>query len=254
MTRRSSHGLRPGLFLVGFALFLVAAATLFGGGSSERSAPAGGAAGASSESGGATSDGAAAAVNPPLEVDFITEEQALRRGLAVATFAGGCFWCMEPPYDKLDGVISTTSGYSGGHVVNPRYEEVITGTTGHAEVVQIVFDPTVVTYEQLLDVFWVNIDPLDAGGQFCDRGTEYRSEIFFHTPEQQAAAEASRDRINASGVLPGHTVTQITPLEAFYPAEEYHQDYYLKNPLRYLLYRTSCGRDARLAQLWGSTQ
>ncbi len=242
MTQRPSHGLRLGVIFLVLAVFLGITASLFAGGSGERSTPAA-----------ADAPGGSAAVNPPLDVDFITEEQALRRGLAVATFAGGCFWCMEPPFDKLDGVISTTSGYSGGHVINPRYEEVITGTTGHAEVVQIVFDPTVVSYEELLEVFWVNVDPLDAGGQFCDRGTEYRSEIFFHTPEQQAAAEASRDRINASGLLSGAIVTQITALEAFYPAEEYHQDYYLKNPLRYLFYRTSCGRDGRLTQLWGSS-
>ena len=252
MRQRPSDGLRFGLMGMILAVFFVTATTLFAGGSGERSSTAGETAGGDggSASGGTTTT----AVNPPLEVDYITEEQALQRGLAVATLAGGCFWCMEPPFDKLDGVIATTSGYSGGHVVNPRYEEVITGTTGHTEVVQIVFDPSLVRYEDLLEVFWVNIDPLDAGGQFCDRGPQYRSEVFFHTPEQRAAAEASRDRINASGVLSGPIVTQITPLEEFYPAEEYHQDYYLKNPLRYLFYRTSCGRDARLAQRWGTGQ
>ena len=190
-------------------------------------------------------------VNPPLEVEYLTEQSALEQGYAAATFAGGCFWCMEGPYDALDGVISTTPGYSGGHVVNPRYQQVVSGTTGHTEVVQVIYDPQKISYEELLEEFWVNIDPLDAGGQFCDRGSQYRSEIFYHNEEQRAAALASRQRLNESGILPAPIVTEVTALDAFYPAEEYHHDYYRTNALRYRFYRAACGRDARLDQLWG---
>lgn len=190
-------------------------------------------------------------INPPLDVEYLDEVTALRQGYAVATFAGGCFWCMEGPYDVLEGVISTTPGYSGGHVINPRYEEVVSGTTGHTEVVQVVFDPQVISYEQLLEVFWVNIDPLDAGGQFCDRGSQYRSEIFYHDEHQRTAALASRQMIDEAGILPAPIVTEVTALDVFYPAEQYHHDYYRRNPIRYRFYRTACGRDARLAQLWG---
>jgi peptide-methionine (S)-S-oxide reductase len=169
---------------------------------------------------------------------------------AVATFAGGCFWCMEPPFDKLDGVISTTSGYTGGHVENPTYEQVSAGGTGHAESVRVVYDPSVVSYEKLLDVFWHNVDPLDAGGQFCDRGDQYRSEIFYHSQKQKALAEASLETLRESGALDGKVVTRIEPAGPFYSAEDYHQNYYEKNPIRYKFYRYLCGRDGRLDALW----
>ncbi|HUP64088.1 MAG TPA: peptide-methionine (S)-S-oxide reductase MsrA, partial [Thermoanaerobaculia bacterium] len=155
------------------------------------------------------------------------------QSIARATFAGGCFWCMEPPFDDLEGVISTTSGYIGGRIVNPTYEEVSAGGTGHFEAVQIVFDPSRVSYERLLEVFWKNIDPLDASGQFCDKGTQYLSAIFFHDEQQKRAALASREALEKSGVLQGSIVTPIHPAARFYPAEEYHQDYYEKNPIRY---------------------
>jgi peptide-methionine (S)-S-oxide reductase len=172
-------------------------------------------------------------------------------GRARATFAGGCFWCMEPAFDKVPGVVSTTSGYAGGIVANPRYEQVSTGGTGHAEVVQVVFDPAKVPYEQLLEVFWRNIDPLDKGGQFCDRGLQYRSAVFYETEEQKKAALASREALEKPGRLPGPVVTGIVPLKAFYPAEDYHQDFYTKNFRKYWDYRSRCGRDRRLKELWG---
>ena len=171
---------------------------------------------------------------------------------AKATFAGGCFWCMEPPYDKLDGVISTTSGYIGGTKVNPTYHEVSSGSTGHTEAVQVEYDPKKVSYEKLLDVFWRNIDPTQKNGQFCDHGSQYRSGIFFHDTEQKRLADASKAALAKSKPFKGDIVTEITQATMFYPAEDYHQDYYLKNPLRYNLYRTGCGRDAQLKQVWGS--
>ena len=173
------------------------------------------------------------------------------RELAQATFAGGCFWCMEPPYDKLDGVIETISGFSGGHVANPSYEAVVRGGTGHLEVVQVVYDPTVVSYEELLHVFWRNIDPFQADGQFCDRGPMYRSAIFAHSASQRRAAEASLDQVAVLGLSDRPIDTQILDFQAFFPAEDYHQDYYLKNPTRYRYYRWRCGRDQRLQTLWG---
>ena len=169
---------------------------------------------------------------------------------ARATFAGGCFWCMEPPFDKIPGVVSTTSGYAGGIVVNPTYEQVAAGGTGHAEVVQVVFEPRKVSYEQLLEVFWRNIDPLDGGGQFCDRGSQYRSAIFYDGDDQKRAALASRESLEKAGRLPGPIATGIVPLKAFYPAEEYHQDYYIRNFRPYWSYRAGCGRDRRLRELW----
>lgn len=171
--------------------------------------------------------------------------------LAQATFAGGCFWCMEPPFDKLDGVISTISGYTGGDVVDPTYKQVSSGATGHTEVVQITYDPNTISYEELLAVFWVNIDPEAEDRQFCDRGSQYRSGIFFHDEAQREAAEASKAEIAASGKVT-RVVTEVTPLDVFYPAEEYHQDYYQKNPIRYKYYRRGCRRDQRLEELWGS--
>ncbi len=173
--------------------------------------------------------------------------------LATATFAGGCFWCMEPPFDELEGVVSTTSGYTGGHLDNPSYEQVSSGGTGHTEAVEVVYDPAKVSYEKLLEVFWVNIDPTDAKGQFCDRGSQYRSGIFYHSDEQRQLAEASKQKIEASGRLPKTVVTEVTEATTFYRAEEYHQDYYQRHKFRYKLYRRGCGRDRVLEKLWGET-
>jgi peptide-methionine (S)-S-oxide reductase len=173
-------------------------------------------------------------------------------GNAIATFAGGCFWCMEPPFDELDGVISTTSGYTGGSKQNPTYEEVSTGTTGHAEAVQVAYDPKRISYERLLEVFWRNIDPVTPNAQFCDHGTQYRSAIFYHDEAQRRLAEESKRALEASGRFKAPIVTEIVAAGTFYPAEEYHQDYYKKNPIRYKFYRAGCGRDRRLADLWGS--
>jgi peptide-methionine (S)-S-oxide reductase len=171
------------------------------------------------------------------------------RHLAKATFAGGCFWCMEPPFDAVDGVVSTTSGYTGGHTKNPTYEEVSAGGTGHAESLQVLYDPAKVSYGKLLDVYWHNVDPLTANAQFCDHGTQYRTAIFYHDEEQHRLAEATKKEVEKK--LGHPVVTQIVPASAFYPAEEYHQDYYKKNPVRYKFYRFNCGRDRRLEELWG---
>jgi len=169
-----------------------------------------------------------------------------------ATFAGGCFWCMEPPFAALEGVLSTTSGYAGGHVVNPTYEQVCAGGTGHAEVIQIVYDPARVNYETLLDMFWRNIDPTTIKRQFVDVGDQYRSAIFYHNKEQQRLALISRETLAASGRYDKPIVTEITALEIFYPAEIYHQNYYQKNPLRYKSYRYHSGRDQFLNKVWGN--
>lgn len=174
-------------------------------------------------------------------------------GQAIATFAGGCFWCMEPPYDVLDGVLSTTSGYTGGHKPNPTYEEVSSGTTGHTEAVQVVYDPKRISYERLLEVFWRNIDPVTPDAQFCDHGTQYRSAIFYHDAEQRKLAEESKRALESSGRFKSPIVTEIAAAGTFYPAEEYHQDYYKKNPIRYKFYRAACERDQRLAELWGDS-
>ncbi len=171
---------------------------------------------------------------------------------AKATFAGGCFWCMEAPFDKTDGVISTTSGYIGGTKKNPTYQEVSAGSTGHTEAVQIVYDPKKVTYEKLLNVFWRNIDPTVKDQQFCDVGTQYRSGVFYHDDAQKAAAEKSKTDLAKTKPFKANIVTEITAASEFYPAEEYHQDYYTKNPVRYNFYRKGCGRDARLKELWGT--
>ena len=175
-----------------------------------------------------------------------------RAGEAVAIFAGGCFWCMEPPYDKTEGVISTTSGYTGGHVPNPSYKDVSAGTTGHIEAVKIVYDPEKVSYEKLLYIFWRNIDPIRKNAQFCDEGAQYRSAIFPQDEAQREAAEKSKADLEATGRFTRPIVTEILDAAPFYAAEDYHQDYYLKNPNRYAYYRWSCGRDARLEQIWGS--
>jgi peptide-methionine (S)-S-oxide reductase len=171
---------------------------------------------------------------------------------ATATFAGGCFWCMEPPFEALPGVVSATSGYTGGRTQDPSYEQVSDGGTGHAEAVQIVYDPSQVSYERLLEVFWHNIDPTAKDRQFCDVGSQYRSAIFFHDAEQQRLAEASKAALGASGRLKGTIQTEITVAGPFYRAEEYHQDYAKRNPLRYRYYRNGCGRDARLEEVWGA--
>jgi len=169
---------------------------------------------------------------------------------AVATFAGGCFWCMQPPFDRLKGVISTTAGYTGGSKLNPTYEEVSDGGTGHAESVQVVYDPTKVTYAKLLDVYWHNIDPTVSDQQFCDHGNQYRTAIFYHDAAQKKAADDSVLAIEKTKKI-GRIYTQIVPATTFYPAEGYHQKYYLKNPVRYKFYRYNCGRDQRLKELWG---
>ncbi|MCC6641629.1 MAG: peptide-methionine (S)-S-oxide reductase MsrA [Deltaproteobacteria bacterium] len=158
---------------------------------------------------------------------------------------------MEPPFDALPGVLSTTSGYTGGSTPNPTYEEVSDGGTGHAEAVQVVYDPARIRYAQLLDVFWHNVDPTSKSGQFCDQGAQYRAEIFVHDAEQRRLAEVSRDALATSGRLPAPITTQVTDAGPFHPAEGYHQDYAAKNPLRYRYYRSRCGRDARLREIWG---
>jgi len=170
-----------------------------------------------------------------------------------ATFAGGCFWCMEHPFDALPGVLSVTAGYTGGQKKNPTYQEVSAGGTGHAEAVQIVYDPSKTSYRKLLDVFWHNIDPTTKDRQFCDGGHQYRSAIFYETEEQHQAALQSKAALEKSKPFKEPVVTEIVPAGEFYPAEEYHQHYYKKNPIRYWYYRNGCGRDQRLKELWGST-
>jgi peptide-methionine (S)-S-oxide reductase len=188
------------------------------------------------------------AADPADPADPSSKSQAT----ATATFAGGCFWCMEPPYDEIAGVLSTISGYAGGTKKNPTYEQVTSGTTGHAEVVQITYDPNKVTYEKLLEVFWRNIDPLTANAQFCDHGSQYRSAIFYHDEAQKRLAEKSKQAVQQRFKEP--VATEIVPAREFYPAEDYHQDYYKKNPIRYKVYRYSCGRDQRLEELWGASK
>lgn len=179
-----------------------------------------------------------------------TGQASAQRVEASAVFAAGCFWCLEADMDKVKGVRSTTSGYSGGKVANPTYQQVSAGRTGHTEVVKVVYDPNVVTYAQLLHVFWRNVDPVTANAQFCDQGSQYRGAIFYGSAEEKKLAEASRAEL--AGRFDKPIVTEIVPAATFYPAEDYHQDYYLKNPVRYKYYRYSCGRDARLQELWGN--
>jgi peptide-methionine (S)-S-oxide reductase len=193
---------------------------------------------------------AALAQNPPKEAAQGAQE-TMQPEQATAIFAGGCFWCMEPPYDKLDGVISTTSGYIGGLTPNPTYEQVSGGFTGHAEAVRVVYDPAKLDYQELVDVFWVNVDPTQADGQFCDHGDQYRTAIFYLDDEQKRIAEQSRAALEKDKPFEGEIVTEIAPATVFYPAEGYHQDYYQTNPLRYKYYRWACGRDQRLSELWG---
>ena len=172
--------------------------------------------------------------------------------LGKAYFAGGCFWCMEEAFEKVEGVLSATSGYMGGRVANPTYEEVSAGRTGHAESVEVVYDPSKVSYQKLLDAFWHNVDPLTPNAQFCDHGSQYRSAIFFQTDEEKRASETSKQAIEQSKRFTEPIVTQIVPASQFYPAEEYHQDFYKKNPLRYKIYKYKCGRAQRLEALWGN--
>ena len=179
------------------------------------------------------------------------QAEAPRHGLAVATFAGGCFWCMEPPFDKTEGVISTTSGYTGGRKPGATYEQVSTGETGHKEAVRVVYDPAKVTYAKLLDVFWHNIDPVDGRGQFCDKGEPYKPAIFVSDDEQRRLAEESKAALEQSGQLKERIAVAVEPAHEFWIAEDYHQDYYLKNPAKYKFYRWNCGRDARLEAVWG---
>jgi peptide-methionine (S)-S-oxide reductase len=183
-----------------------------------------------------------------------TQDTGPAKGIAQlekATFAGGCFWCMEPAFDHLQGVVSVASGYTGGTKKNPTYEEVSSGSTGHAESIQIVYDPSKIGYAKLLDVFWHNIDPTVQNRQFCDVGRQYRSAIFYHNENQKSLAEESKKSLEKSGKIKGPIYTEITPATEFYKAEEYHQRYYTKNPIRYNFYRFECGRDSRLKEIWG---
>ena len=171
--------------------------------------------------------------------------------MGIATFAGGCFWCTEADFDKVPGVLSTTSGYIGGSKVDANYERVSSGKTGHVEAVEVRFDPTKTNYSKLLAAYWLTIDPLTSNRQFCDHGMQYRSAIFYDDLDQKKLAEASRVELAASGRFSKPIMTEIWPATTFYPAEEYHQDYYIKNPIRYAYYRSSCGRDGRLEEVWG---
>lgn len=183
-------------------------------------------------------------------VDVSAEENSQT---ATAVFAGGCFWCMEPPFDKLDGVIATTSGYTGGHTENPTYKKVSSDTTGHYEALQVTYDPSKVDYATLLNVFWHNVDPLDAKGQFCDKGKSYRTAIFYSNDEQKKLAETSKQALIDSNLFKDEIATVIEEAKIFYPAEKYHQDYYQKSPVKYKYYRFSCGRDKRLKELWNDS-
>ena len=180
-----------------------------------------------------------------------TGQAAADAPLGKAYFAGGCFWCMEEAFEKIDGVLSATSGYMGGTVVNPSYEEVSAGRTGHAESVEVVYDPAKVSYQKLLDAFWRNVDPLAANAQFCDHGSQYRAAIFYRTEEEKRLSETSKQAIEQSKRFTETIVTQIVPAAPFYSAEEYHQDFYKKNPVRYKFYKYNCGRAQRLEELWG---
>ena len=179
------------------------------------------------------------------------EQAKLDKSRGVATFAGGCFWCMEPPFDKLDGVLSTTAGYAGGDEANPSYKQVSAGKTGHAEAIEVAYDPEKITYAELLDVFWRNIDPTTPNRQFCDYGRQYRTVIFYRDDEQKQLAVESKKALDKSDRLGKPIVTEIVPASEFYVAEEYHQDFYKKNPSHYKSYRYHCGRDQRLEELWG---
>ncbi len=181
------------------------------------------------------------------------ESACLAQATQKATFAGGCFWCMEPPFEKLSGVIAVVSGYTGGSQENPTYEQVSAGETGHAEAIQIEFNPEKISYAQLLEVFWRNIDPTTANRQFCDSGSQYRSGVFFHDKDQEQLARESLRKISESQQLKSPVVTEVQEFKKFYPAEEYHQDFYKKQPDHYYRYRAGCGRDRRLNEIWGAS-
>ncbi len=185
-----------------------------------------------------------------ISISWTLSTQAQTNNLDKATFAGGCFWCMEKPFEELSGVVETISGYTGGTTPNPSYEQVSSGTTGHIESVQVTYDPQQVSYPELLEVYWRNVDPLDDGGQFCDRGEQYETKIFYHDEEQQQLAEASKAA--AAEEIGQALVTEIIPASTFYRAEDYHQNYYRTHPIRYRAYRFACGRDRRLEEVWGS--
>lgn len=193
------------------------------------------------------------AVAPARAQEAKPAASAPTQATAVATFASGCFWCTESDFEKVPGVVEAVSGYIGGKTPSPTYKQVSNGGTGHTEAVQVRFDPAVVTYERLLDVYWRNVDPVDAGGQFCDRGDQYRPGIFVHDAAQRKAAEDSKAALDKSGRLGKPVVAEITDTSTFYPAEDYHQDYAKKNPLRYTYYRYNCGRDQRLEEIWKGT-
>ena len=184
-------------------------------------------------------------------VDAIPVMANVERSQAKATFAGGCFWCMEEVFEGLEGVVSVISGYTGGEMANPTYEQVSAGGTGHAEAIEVLYDSDKVTYQQLLTVFWRNVDPTTPNAQFCDHGNQYRSAIFYHDEKQKEAVETSLQTVNRTKAFPQTIVTEIVPASAFYPAEEYHQDFYTKNSVRYKYYKWNCGRAKRLEQLWG---
>ncbi len=172
-------------------------------------------------------------------------------GLRTATLAGGCFWCMEPPFEKLEGVINVASGYSGGEEVDPTYGQVSSGATSHVESIEILYDPNKVSYEKILEIFWMNIDPTQVNGQFADRGRQYRTVIFYHDDEQKKKAEESKKKLEKSGKFDKPIVTSIEPFNSFYKAEEYHQDYYKKNPIRYKMYKIGSGREGFIKRTWG---
>ena len=180
-----------------------------------------------------------------------TSKAASEATLGKAYFAGGCFWCMEEAFEKIEGVLSATSGYMGGTAANPSYEDVSSGRTGHAESVEVIYDPAKVSYQKLLDAFWRNVDPITPNAQFCDHGSQYRSAIFFQTDEEKRASDTSKQAIEQSKRFTEPIVTQIVMASRFYSAEEYHQDFYKKNPVRYKFYKYSCGRAQRLEELWG---
>ena len=199
---------------------------------------------------GAPSSQPASEDKAPLRADGTQPAPATPEGMAVATFAGGCFWCMEPPFEKLDGVSAVYSGYTGGKERQPAYKQVARGRTGHTEAVHVVYDPSKVTYEKLLDTFWRSMDPTDLGGQFVDRGTQYRPEIFYHDEAQKAAAEKSKAALQESGRFSKPIVVPLTPASVFWMAEEYHQDFYKKSSAHYKRYRSGSGRDRFLAKYW----
>jgi peptide-methionine (S)-S-oxide reductase len=226
LTRMTSDSRKPFIVVL---LALLLGTTLYAGGGSE-----------------ADSDGNSPRNSDPQSKVVPSEENA-----RTAVFAGGCFWCMEEAYEKVPGVIDAVSGYTGGPEVNPSYYEVASGSTGHTEVVQVIYDPELVTYDELLYVFWRNIDLLDSGGQFCDRGSSYRTGVFYGSEEERTAAEATRQELLDSGRFTRPIATEITALDVFYEAEDYHQNYYETDPIRYSFYKSACGRERRLEQLWG---